>query len=363
MPPVSAPDDDQDAGVAGATGRGAREAYWKQTAGEVRQRMDRLHRSVLDKDVLRRSLPLRARTLASRSGTPDARERERRLRELSLAYADAVDDKASFAECARRIAVDGLAWWVPLMRPDDPVQVERAIQHQDFPYRVIAQTRDLAIGGAMIDIGANVGRMCIPRVILGDVTAAYCAEPDPLNFACLTRNLRDNGLRGLVLPDRLAVGGRTETVRFRRSKTAGGHKVVYAKRASDSETIDVPMITFDDWVARLCLDLDSVTFVKVDAQGSEVGVLQGAAGVLARRHIAWQIEVDPHQLQLGGTGAAELIGLVQRHFTHFIDLNRHATGVRVRPVAQLPEAIGYIDVSKAARTDILACTLADRVGA
>jgi FkbM family methyltransferase len=342
---------------------------WKQTAGalrerlgHVRERADRLHRSVLEKDVLRDILPLRAQTLAARSAVPEARERERRFHDASSAYREAIEDETSFADCVRRIALDGLAWSVPLVRPDDPVQAERAVQHQDFPYRVIAQTRELAIGGTMLDIGANVGRMCIPRVILGDVTSAYCAEPDPLNYACLTRNVTDNNLRGLVLPDRVAVGAVTGTQRLERAKSAGGHRVLAGSTVTKRSTISVSVVTVDDWVARLGIDADHVTFVKIDVQGAEPQVLRGATRVLACRHIAWQIEIDPYLLQMAGSGTAELIALVTDHFTHFIDLNRNAPGERVRPVAELADALSYIDGHRETRTDILACTLAGRSG-
>jgi len=329
---------------------------WKRKAGELRERADRLHRSVLDKDVLQRLLPLRAPTRARRSALPYVRERERRFREVSPAYAEQIDDDTPPGDGLHRITVDGLTWWVPLVRPDDPLLVGRAIAHQDFPYRVITQTREAAIGGAMIDLGANVGRMCVPRVILGDVDVAYCAEPDPLNYACLVRNIRDNHLRGLVLPDRVAVGGETGTARFERANTAGGHRVVEAGDAGGPGTITVPVVTLDDWVERVGIDLDHVVFVKVDVQGFEVRVLSGAPRVLARRHIAWQIEVDPCA---GGTHVADLFALLQRHFTHVIDLGREGTGDRVRPVAELTEALGYISGPPARRTDILVFTLAD----
>jgi FkbM family methyltransferase len=333
---------------------------WKQTATELRQRMDRIHRSVLDKDVLRDSLPLRARTIAARAAAPEASQRELRFREASPAYVDAVADGSEETDSVRRIAVDGLTWWVPLVRPDDPVRVERAIQHQDFPYRVIAQTRELAIGGVMLDVGANVGRMSIPRVILGDVTAAYCAEPDPLNYTCLARNVRDNGLRGLVLPDRVAIDAVTGTSRFERSASAGGHRVVPDGATARRETITVPVTTLDAWVARLGVRLDEVSFVKVDVQGAEPRVLRGAPATLARRHIAWQIEIDPYLLRTGGSSTGELVELVQAHFTHFIDLHRNAPGARVRPVSELTDALGYLDGARESHTDILACSLAPR---
>jgi FkbM family methyltransferase len=339
------------------------EVDWKRKAGELRERADRLHRSVLEPDVLQRSQLLRAGTLATRSALPEVRERERRFALASPAYAAAIDaGDAVLARMLRRITVDGLNWWVPLLRPGDPAEVERAIGHQDFPYRVIAQTRELALGGAMLDLGANVGRMCIPRVILGDVTTAYCVEPDPLNYECFVRNIRDNRLRGLILPDRVAVGGTTGAARFARTRTAGGHRVIGRSVVTRHETIEVPMVTLDEWVDRLSVDPDLVVFIKMDVQGSEVAVLKGAARMLAHRHIAWQIEVDPHLLQAGGSSVADLFAILQRHFTHFIDLSRDAVGPRVREVGELPDALACISGVREARTDILVCTLASRGG-
>jgi len=331
---------------------------WKQKARDLGDRVHRLHRSVLDKDLLRGLLPVRARTLPHRSSRPDARERERRLIEASRAYAGALEDATPWGGQTRAVTLDGLTWWVPLTRPGDPVHVERSLRHQDFPYRALTQTRDLGIGGGMIDIGGNVGRMSIPRVILGDVAYAYCAEPDPLNYTCLVRNVRDNHLRGLVLPDRVALGSVDGTVRLERARSAGGHRVVDPGARTRLETIEVPSLRLDSWVARLGIDLQQVTFVKMDAQGSEVHILRGAPGVLAHRHIAWEIEVDPQLLRARGVALKELFILLQQHFTHFVDLNRTAAGERVRRTTDLPSALAYLSEGGEERTDVLVCTLA-----
>jgi FkbM family methyltransferase len=319
----------------------------------MRQRIDRLHRVVLDKNVLRHVLPLRLDGAAQRGRGPEARAREQRFQEGAPAYAAAMAAAEESARDIRRITVDGLQWSAPLMRPDDAASVERYLGQQDFPYRTITQTREVAIGGSMIDIGANVGRMSIPRVILGDVTAAYCAEPDPLNFTCLVRNVADNQLAGLVLPDRVAIGSEDGVVRLERRGTAGGHSVIDAGTASARETIDVQCWTLNTWSDRVGIDLDQLVFVKLDAQGSEVHVLRGASAVLARRHVAWQIEIDLPLLARRGFSAEDLFGILRRHFTHFTDLNRHASGARVRPVAELPEALAYLDGVRHGGTDVL----------
>lgn len=321
-------------------------------------RADRLHRRVLEKRVLRGQLPLRARTLVHRSALPEARAREQRFLAGSPAYRDARDaDGPPSATHSRLVQIDGLPWWVPLVRPDDPAAVDKYLAQQDFPYRTIAQTREVALGGTMIDIGANTGRMAVPRVVLGDVTAAYCAEPDPLNYACLVRNVRENHLHGLVLPDRVAIGSTDGSVRLERRSSAGGHVVIDAGDRSRRETIEVPSLTLDTWAERVGIDLRTLAFVKLDAQGSEVHVLRGAARVLACKHVAWQIEVDLTLLARRGHSGANLFALLATNFTHFTDLNRDAVGARIRPTAELADALAYLHGARHGGTDVLAYTL------
>ena len=324
---------------------------------DVYGRVTALRRSVLDPRVLQGALPGRAAIARYRASRPEAAGRERRFAAASAAYAAAADDAGRFADRTRQVRVDGLAWSVPLTCPDDADAVARYVGKQDFPYRVIAQTREIALGGVMLDIGANNGRMSIPRVILGDVEAVYCAEPDPLNYHCLAANVRDNGLSGLVLPDRIAVAAEDGVARLARKKSAGGHMIVEPGVATRRETIDVACLTLDTWLERLGVDPRQVSFVKVDVQGSEVHVLRGAGRLLACPHVAWQVEIDPALLRTRGAGMDALLRLFETHFTHFVDLNRRARGPRVRPVAHLARGLGYLEAGPMARTDVLLCSL------
>ena len=316
-------------------------------------------RLVLDPAVLRGSLALRAATARRRAQLAEAIERERRFLESSASYREAVSGRPAAADLQHRIELDGLTWWVPVAATADPASIARVVSHQDFPYRVIVQTREVSIGGIMLDIGSNVGRMSIPRVILGDVRAAYCAEPEPLNYACLVRNVRDNGLAGLVLPDRVAVGAADGTVRLVRAKSPGGHQIVAEGVQAKGETIDVPCLTLDSWCARLGLDPGDVSFVKLDAQGSEMDVLAGATRLLGCRHVAWQIEIDLLILGERGVTAEAFFDALRPHFTHWLDLNKRATGARVRPIGHLGAGLAYLRTGGGSRTDVLLFTLQD----
>lgn len=276
---------------------------------------------------------------------------------VSRAYATTLADQAAIEPSARKVDLAGLNWWVPLARPDDEEYVRQYLAKQDFPFRTITQTREVALGGIMLDIGANIGRMAIPRVILGDVEAAYCAEPEPLNYACLVRNVRDNHLCGLVMPDQVAIGSADGSLLLEK-RTSGGHRVIDPGTRTRRDTIEVPALTVDSWIARLGLDARAVSFVKVDAQGSEVHVLRGASRLLACRHVAWQLEIDPPLLASRGCTADELFAHVSQAFTHFVDLRRDATGPRVRPVGELRDALAYILDAPDGRTDIIAFSAA-----
>jgi hypothetical protein len=103
----------------------------------------------------------------------------------------------------------------------------------------------------------------------------------------------------------------------------------------------VPCLTLDVWIDRMGIDLSEVAFIKSDTQGWDARVLAGAARVLARKHIAWQIEFSPAMLQRAGWTIDEVFGLLRQHFTHFIDL-RGDEGVRARRVSELHEALAYV---------------------
>jgi FkbM family methyltransferase len=318
---------------------------------QAREHGTAMRREVPSATVARGAFAHRIRTLAARTDARFTPEREAHLLSVSAAYRAALESTADTPDpAARRLRLDGLTWWVPgkaLKGRTGPGRVGG----QRFPYRGILQTREVAIGGIMLDLGANVGRMAVPRVIFGDVTAAYCAEPDPVNFACLARNVIDNGLRGLVLPDQTAIGDRDGVVRLLRTGMPGAFRVMLDAGAGTEDTVEVPCATLDTWVERLQIDLDAVTFIKVDVEGFERRVVAGARRVLDCTHIAWQMEIKLPGLRAAGDDPGALYSALQPSFTHFIDLNHRAAGRRVRPVKELADALRYIDPD--GKTDVL----------
>jgi FkbM family methyltransferase len=333
---------------------------------------ERLKRSEQQRDVLRRRLDVRRqralamqpdeavlehilplRHAAMLAANHDGREtRESAFAARSVSYSDALANADQTPAPAERVVLAGLTWWVPLEADDTEGIAHRLGARRRLPLAEILATRELAVGRAMIDIGANVGTTSIPRALLGDFSWVYAIEPDPLNYVCLVRNIVSNGARGLVLPDRVAIGDRNGemTMHVRRSGTH--HLVTRAEHVNENERIVVPCLTLDTWVDRIGIDLSDVGFIKSDTQGWDARVLTGAQRVLERRHIAWQIEFSPPMLERSGTSVAEVFALLERHFTHFIDLRREA-GARVRGTQELRASLEEVGSARRRYTNLL----------
>jgi len=323
--------------------------------GVLRRRLDarrqRARAMQPDEAVLEHILPLRhAAMLAANHDRRDARESAFVAR--SASYRDALVDADAIPAAVERIVLSGLTWWVPAEADDIEGIAHRLHARRRLPLAEILETRELAVGRAMIDIGANLGTTSIPRALLGDFHWVYAIEPDPLNYACLVRNIVGNGVRGLVLPDRVAIGdvNGEMTMRMRRSGTH--HLVTRAEHVSEDERIVVPCLTLDTWVDRIGIDLADIGFIKSDTQGWDARVLAGAKRVLAQRHIAWQIEFSPAMLDRSGKSVDELFRLLEGHFTHFIDLRREG-GARVRGTQELRASLDGIGASGRRYTNLL----------
>jgi FkbM family methyltransferase len=318
---------------------------------EIQNRSAARRRSNLTPDVLEDLLQARVRhrPVLALDGEA-AKAREQRFADASESYRTVVSDNAVRTAPLERVEISGVPWWIPRDERSEG-RVERLREH-GFPLRAILQTREVALGGIMLDLGANIGRTSATRMLLGDVRGVYAAEPEPINYACLVQNVVEHGLRGFVLPDRIAIGATRGEVQLRRSRYIGGHRVVYGSAKESTDIIPVPLWPVDEWIEHVGIEADAVTFVKVDTQGAEVGVLRGASSLLERRQAAWQVEVDPDLLSRAGTSVGDLLGLLERHFTHFIDLFSGAGGPRVRPIQEAREALSYIGEQQN-KTDLL----------
>jgi FkbM family methyltransferase len=308
----------------------------RDTLASVRARLHRYERLLLRPEVVADLMPARARYC--RETPPDGEALAREATHIVASESYAAARSGGAPPGADRVQISGVTWWVPADNRTEGQLADRVLNRRHLPLPEILRTREAISNGTMIDIGANIGLTSVTRAILGDAAIVYAAEPAPDNFACLVRTVLDNGLRGIVLPDHVAISDRDGTATLRLSGSIGGHALT-----AGGEGVEVPTMRLDAWLRKLSVNTDAIRYVKIDTQGHEAHVLAGAPDLLARPGVAWELEFSPHHLQKMGRNPSALIAHMQAVFTHFIDLNPHAPGARVRPVAELPDAVAYLE--------------------
>ncbi len=142
-----------------------------------------------------------------------------------------------------------------------------------------------AFDGVAIDAGANVGSYA--RHMAQHFAHVHAFEPAEDTFACLQRNVQDWGLADRITVYPNALSDHAESVRMGAS---------FGRRSISREIKgpgDIPAIPLDS------LDFGTVTFLKLDVEGYEIKVLDGARQLLAQHRPFVMMEVKEHITEKG----------------------------------------------------------------
>lgn len=157
----------------------------------------------------------------------------------------------------------------------------------------------LSPDAVVADIGAHIGVVSVLLAGLCPKGRIHAFEPAAENHAHLTANIAANGLDNVTV-QRAAVFDRDGEIslEFNAAYPGGSH-------VGDGGAT-VPSVRLDTWADRV--DLDRLDLVKLDVEGVELAVLDGAAGTLRRFRPIVVVECNPVALpRFGGTGYAELL--------------------------------------------------------
>lgn len=165
--------------------------------------------------------------------------------------------------------------------------------------------RQVRPGDVFVDVGAFHGLYSIAvgqRV--GPQGRVFAFEPDPDNYRLLEEHIRLNHLEGLVRPENKAVSAQA------------GRAAFLAGRGSESrlETSgvggrEVAVVALAEYLSGTGVDL-----LKIDVEGFEQAVLEGAVGLLQdprRRPRAIFVEMHPFAWPVSGASSEAILALLR----------------------------------------------------
>jgi FkbM family methyltransferase len=152
------------------------------------------------------------------------------------------------------------------------------------------------------DIGANIGETCL--VFSRQCSAVYAFEPDPVTNARLKEHLLRNEANN-VKAFELAIGNANHSVSLvRTAHNSGGNRIT-----PDSQGVAIEVRRLDDLIAEQNLKMPSL--IKIDVEGYEMQVLQGAVETIRTNRPVIFAEVSDQMLRRNNSSAQELIEFLQ----------------------------------------------------
>lgn len=167
----------------------------------------------------------------------------------------------------------------------------------------------------VIDIGANYGFVTLKIAsIVGNDGKVYSFEPDPQNFQSCLINVSQNRFKNITLENK-GLGPLTSQMflEVNTPSNRGGNRI---NNNPSKEHVLVEIITLDDFVEGK--QIDNINLIKIDVEGFEHQILQGAINTIKKFKPICFIEIDEQNLQLQGDSARDIIILLSNlGYTHF----------------------------------------------
>lgn len=175
--------------------------------------------------------------------------------------------------------------------------------HYVLPFNLAEQDRDIYTlgdihvkqGDVVLDCGANIG-VYTRKALDQGAAKVISIEPAPENIECLRRNFPKEIADGRVVIYPKGVWDKDDTLTFHVDPENSAADSFVIERKGAKDVIHIPVTTIDKLTAEL--QLDKVTFIKMDIEGAEVRALHGGRETIAKFHprmalSAYHVPTDP----------------------------------------------------------------------
>lgn len=182
----------------------------------------------------------------------------------------------------------------------------------------------------LVDIGANIGTICIPAIKRRLFQRAIAIEPEPRNHSLLLANVAINGLNNNIIAHNVALGQKDDESLILElcRDNHGNHRIrIDGSKAlfNDSirDTIEVKSETFN----KLIKEVDPrATLIWIDTQGFEGYVLSGASNAL-NSHTPICVEFWPYGMARSKSYSLLKDALIGSRYRSFFNLKESSNPI------------------------------------
>jgi FkbM family methyltransferase len=179
-------------------------------------------------------------------------------------------------------------------------------------------------GQTVIDVGGNHGLYTFHLShLVGPAGRVHTFEPMPPNVQILSYTIKRHRLSNVVLHAQ-ACGRQAETATFSVPLKQGVPMLWIARQGSEGLTFSCEIVKLDDVI------FDKVSFLKIDVEGAELFVLQGAKRILLESRPVILFEAL-EQTQEYGYHQQEVFDFLAAAGYHFYAANGGGEALEVRP--------------------------------
>jgi FkbM family methyltransferase len=156
--------------------------------------------------------------------------------------------------------------------------------------------RYLKPNSTYIDVGANIGDTTVIAALYTK-NKIYAFEPSPVAYPRLLENVRLNNLGSQIVSEQLVVSDHDGRVKFSDMRTSETSHISSVRNPSEP-SLTLKSITLDSY-AQLH-QISNIDLIKIDVEGAEMLVLQGASTLLVKHQIKHiLVELNTQSTQYG----------------------------------------------------------------
>ncbi|VVB58860.1 Hexuronic acid methyltransferase AglP [Candidatus Anstonella stagnisolia] len=131
-------------------------------------------------------------------------------------------------------------------------------------------------GKIVVDAGANIGAFSMLCACFG-AEKVYAFEPLEGTYKMLVENIRANGLEGVVVPIKKAVGDKESAAQIKYNYSGDGASSISRTEDAGKNVQQIEVVSLDNF-----LNGENVGFIKMDVEGYEEKALLGAKRIIKK---------------------------------------------------------------------------------